>query len=274
MPEIKNYDIYNSEMEKGMKDKLFFIKFLNPDLSYTFIDFGCANGKLLEQLSKIRENSDDLYIGYDKSPDMISFAKSQWNGIGHILFTTHWDDCLGLKNPILILSSVIHEVISYGTKPEIDNFWDVVFKSNFDYIFIRDMCCSKTMNREVPKSYGENWFWDKLYADNEHNEFFVQQVKQFEDKWGSVFTVKNFLHFLLKYRYVVNWDRELQENYFALSQKELLSRIASSDYDVLNFSRFQLPIIKKYTHSTTNTIMDSTHVKVALTKRNSFGDID
>ncbi|MGA1049083.1 MAG: hypothetical protein ACO3UU_13830, partial [Minisyncoccia bacterium] len=36
----------------------------------------------------------------------------------------------------------------------------------------------------------------------------------FEKVWGSIFKdYRNFIHFLLKYRYTDNWEREVNENY-------------------------------------------------------------
>lgn len=53
-------------------------------------------------------------------------------------------------------------------------------------------------------------------------------LRSFEDVWGDVcdvrarkVNVKNLIHFLVKYRYVENWEREVQENYFPVSQDRL-----------------------------------------------------
>ena len=95
--EIKDFTFYTSEMEKGMQDKLFFLKFLPKHNWYNFIDFGCANGKTLEAISIARNPKngrhwDDTFCGYDKSEEMIQLARSQWQGHSDdVQFVSDWN---------------------------------------------------------------------------------------------------------------------------------------------------------------------------------------
>lgn len=70
MNSISDYSSYNLEMNKSLKDKLFFIDKINVD---SILDFGCANGIMAEGLSKY-SNIESIF-GYDIDPKMISLSK-------------------------------------------------------------------------------------------------------------------------------------------------------------------------------------------------------
>ena len=284
---IKDFTFYTSEMEKGMKDKLFFLDFLDEHQSYNFLDYGCANGKVLEAISNVRKNQYDVFCGYDKSSEMIQLAKSQWQGFNiNAEFISHWPDRHVDKNKptVLILSSVLHEIYSFysqvfGSKAWIKEFWKEVFEANADYIVIRDMCWSSDMDREMEGERNilrscnglQGYEIKSYFLPNflRYSDVTEKQVEEFEAVWGPITNIKNFLHLLLKYRYVVNWEREVKENYFALSDKELFSRVFNSQYNIQYVSRFQLPIIEKFTKlGFGNDINDNTHIKMIL-KRSS-----
>lgn len=279
--EIKDFSFYTSEMEKGMQDKLFFLKFLNRS-SYNFLDFGCANGKTLEAISLARNpknerNYFDAFCGYDKSDEMIQLARSQWQGnSNNVQFVNDWDKRFEEKGKptVLILSSILHEIYSYNNTAEIEKFWKQIFDVKAQYISIRDMCWSSNMDREMVDDDRESmphYEWNYHFISKFTKNSGVQkwQIDEFEDKWGSIRNVKNFLHLLLKYRYVVNWERELRENYFALEDVELFKRIQNPWYNIVYVERFQLPTIEEYTHLgyTSNNIFDNTHIKVILKRK-------
>ena len=54
---------------------------------------------------------------------------------------------VGVDNATLILSSVIHEVYSYGDNQSVNEFWRQVFNENFRYIAIRDLTPRKSIDR-------------------------------------------------------------------------------------------------------------------------------
>ena len=58
--EITNYVTYNYNMSLSVSDKLFFLDKVDFDV---IVDFGCADGILLEELSKLKP--DVRLIGYD-----------------------------------------------------------------------------------------------------------------------------------------------------------------------------------------------------------------
>lgn len=260
-----NIDSYNKEMSKGMEDKLFFLKEL-PNDTYNFVDFGCADGMMINTLIH-GLGTGHKYIGYDISETMIDLAKSNYNGPanGDVVFTNNWDnvieeiECSNKNKTVLILSSVIHEVYSYGTDESVEEFWKNVFHPVFDYIIIRDMCPSKDIDRPS----------DKRISGNVAGNANIKQLYEFMDVWGPIANNKNMIHFLLKYRWKVNWKREVNENYFPIYVEELLEKFKSiNGYNLDYFKRFRVPFldkcIKEDFHIELN---DYTHIKAIFSRK-------
>ena len=268
MPEIgkpfNNIDSYNDSMRKAMKDKLFFLDFV-PERNCLFVDFGCADGSLITALYESKKYDDSIYIGYDISSEMINLAKGKFNHqTNNVSFTTNWGDVLEklqdkqYKRKILILSSVIHEVYSYAKcESEIIGFWDKVLYSAFDYICVRDMMYSQDMNRSIKSSI---FSLDKSQKKLQE-EPLKSCLNQFEEYWGSINNVKNLIHFLLKYRWQINWERELNENYFPIEVTEFLDKFKEK-YNTVYLERFRVPFLEEcWSKDFGIKIDDYTHIK-------------
>ncbi len=255
---------YNKEMQKGMEDKLFFLDKLPKNTDYVFVDFGCADGSMINALSSILEGHYNIYVGYDISKTMLDLAKTNYHGPSNaeVVFTDKWNevkryiDRIGHKS-VLILSSVIHEVYSYAKdQNDIATFWKRVLNTGFDYIVIRDMCPSEDIDRNNTCK-----FVDKIKnkADNE-------LLNEFEKEWGSIWNNKNMIHFLLKYRWKVNWERECYENYFPITIQNLLEYFKNFNIDY--FERFRVPFLDKCIKEDYNIeLEDYTHIKAIFTKK-------
>jgi len=251
MEAIKDIDIYNSGMRKSLLDKSFFIDKIEANI---FVDYGCADGSLMQFIHSLFPEY--KYIGYDISQEMINIARSKSNK--DLKFTTDWNQVLLLihneiKPKVLILSSIIHEIYSYGN---IEEFWSRVFNSNFDYIIIRDMMVS----RECERLTEINDLIRVLnYADK-------NKLYEFENYWGSIKYNKNLIHYLLKYRYLENWSREVKENYLPIIVENLLSRI-SNNYEVVFHEHYILPFLKQQVRKDFKVdLKDNTHIKMILKK--------
>ena len=244
--------IYVQRMEKSMYDKLFFVDKLFDNIT-TFIDFGCADGTLI---SYAQHYMDCEFIGYDTSEQMISLAKEKNL---NAKFYTNWKDIAKHLNYdffdcAINLSSVIHEVYSYATsQKDIDDFWDIVLNSNFKYIIIRDM--SNT-----------NKFWQNNNILYQIYNRYPKQIKDFEDIYGKITTQKQLVHFLLKYKYVENWDREVKENYLPISLHDILEMPNTlAKYNIEYKEKYCLPYIKHMIDTEFNTdFTDNTHYKLIL----------
>ena len=268
---FSNIKYYNKEMQKGMEDKLFFIDRLPQDQDYVFVDFGCADGTMINALTELyADNKDNHYVGYDISETMIDIAKTNYHGPygANVRFHSNWKDVQEHINImketwgdkykfVLILSSVIHEVYSYGDVHSIHDFWDHTVNSDFDYIIVRDMCPSGDINREASS--------DLVKAIMSKRSVGIQ-LEQFQNKWGSILNNKNLIHFLLKYRWTVNWGRELNENYFPIYVNDLIENV-KPNYKIDYLERFRVPFLDKcFKNDFGIELNDYTHIKAIFSK--------
>ena len=99
---------------------------------------------------------------------------------------------------------------------------------------------------------------DKLYLDS------------FEKNWGTINnSYRTFIHYLLKYRFTDNWDREVKENYLPVSLETLKLKIPS-DYKIVYEEDFLLPFLKQQVKKDFNIeLVHSTHTKMVI-KNNNF----
>lgn len=253
---ISNYDKYIADMEKGMSDKLFFINDVDFDV---VVDFGCADGTFLSKLQKIKPNS--KIIGYDLDDEMLKKASDKLGK--KALLTSNWSDVIievsKYRNPLLNLSSVIHEVYSYSHASVVKKFWEnQVFGGDFKWITIRDMIPSVQMHRNEIDKFKEDVEKVRAKADPRH-------LSSFEDRWEKIGNnYRTFVHFLLKYRYIDNWNREVNENYLPITLETLKKKIPSS-YKIVKEDSFILPFIQDQIYKDFGIeITHSTHVKMII----------
>ena len=256
MNQISDINTYTSRMAKSCEDKLFFMNKISDVKN--IVDFGCADGTLIREMNKVMPNV--RYIGYDNNLEMIRIAQSKSSSNSNISFTDTFPSNVCGKSSLLNLSSVIHEIYSYCNEDEIYELWNNVFLSGFEYISIRDLCVSKNVNRRTDRAD-----YLKLIekADN-------KQIKEFQLIWGLLMDNRNFLHFLMKYKYVENWDREVKENYFPITLEELLKKIPY-DHEIVYINTYCLPYTKSMIEKDFGiSIKDNTHVKLLLRKRINY----
>lgn len=249
---ITDREIYLTRMERSILDKMFFIDKVFEPFEYV-LDFGCANGVLIKAL---REMCPEYrYAGYDIDSDMIAAARSKLPGVP---FFTDWDSiALPFERCLLNISSTIHEVYSYGTKADVEQFWERVFGSGFRYVTIRDMMFSQSLERPADET--------QLAAVRAGG--FEKQLEDFEQVRGEITTQKQLVHFLLKYRYTQNWEREVREDYFPISAEALLA-LVPDNYSITFCERFTLPFTAwQIRRDFGIDLTDHTHIKLILERR-------
>jgi hypothetical protein len=257
---IADFDEYVEGMKLSMEDKLFFVNRLDFDV---IVDFGCANGTFLSIVKNMKPNV--KLIGYDLDDTMLSKAESILGE--EALLTSNWNQVVGelskYKRPLLNLSSVIHEVYSYSHSSVIKKFWEQqVFGGNFKWITIRDMIPSVEIHKGELKSFEDDVKRVKDLADPYY-------LKSFEERWEPIEnSYRTFVHFLLKYRYIDNWQRELNENYLPVSLETVKKKIPSS-YKIISEEDFVVPFIKeKVMEDFGILIKHSTHTKMIILNNN------
>lgn len=253
-PNIPNIALYQARMEKSLIDKLYF---LDKTDATTFIDYGCADGVLINTMHKLFPEY--KYAGYDLSEEMIKKANSTVGSAEGRLFTTNWNDIeffmetAGGKK-CLILSSIIHEAFSYLNPDELKEFWNRVWNSGFEYIAIRDMMVSCHVNREA----------DPIAVSRVRQIYDPNKIHEWESQWGSLNGNWSLVHFLLTYRYTDNWARELKENYLPINYEDFLHQIPAH-YMPMHIEHYTLPFIRQQVEKDFNVVLaDRTHLKLIL----------
>ena len=246
--DIKNIDNYCYKMKQSVYDKAFFIDKIYSPIDF-IVDYGCADGALLKFLNFVYPEC--KYIGYDNNKDMLEKARTNFPQAD---FFQNWEDIVYAPScSLLNLSSVIHEVYSYLPDCEIEKFWSRVFNSKFKYIAIRDMAISQ-----------KSMYLTDIVDTIKLNSIFPKLVKEFENVWGSVTEHKNYIHFLLKYKYTENWNRELHENYLPLTVEQLLDKVPDN-YEVIYFDHGPLPYkVAQVKDELEIDFNDATHIKLLL----------
>ena len=253
---ITSLETYNTEMQKALADKVFFMDVL--DDTDTLIDFGCADGSLLKV---VRSQKPGLkLVGIDMNKDMIDIARADIpDGKFFIDTLPVIDKSIDTKNAAINLSSVLHEVYSYCTSQQIESFWDSLNNTGCKYIIIRDMLCNVHDSKSNPEAEA------KIRAKAEY----AGPLQDFEEVWGSIEDKRKLIHFLLKYRYRLNWDREVRENYLPLDETLLLSKLDLNKYEIVSKELFVLPFIGKNVKDTFDIdLKDTTHIKLILKRKN------
>lgn len=248
MRALNNINIYNERMSAGIEDKLWFLDKIDGD---TIVDFGCADGALLQHIAMLRP--DVKLIGIDNNAKMRALAKQNVPS-ATIIDIEQLNEDIDLSNSILVLSSVIHEIFAYNTYNDANAILKKLFSLNFKYIAIRDMFLSMHMECASHSMMVKN-IYDHANKDN---------LESFERIWGSISWRENAIHFLLKYRYTENWNREVYENYFAMRLEEFMRNIPNT-YKLEYKEHYVLPYIQDIVLKDFNILLtDNTHAKILL----------
>lgn len=247
MEKISDYGTYTDGMRKSMTDKTWFLNMI--DGAMEIVDYGCADGALLQYISDAMPGVFDL-TGIDIDEEMIKMASVNLScncKQSVFLYTPDEYERFAATAHISCLNcgSVIHEVYSYGTPESIEKFWDFAFNTGFKYIAIRDMAMSK-IDISVPQEKSSDalrkigvYNYQHPDAEARWHEYMNYSVDLTRNKCSW----RNIIHYLLKYRYITNWDREMRENYLPLLTEEILLKIPS-DYRVKYYEHYTLPYLK------------------------------
>lgn len=254
MDEVKNLEVYVRRMEKSLMDKLFFVDKIYEPVN-SILDFGCANGVLIQTMQRLFPEYN--YVGYDISPEMLQQAKIN---APEAVFYEDWDQIsLDFSGSLLNISSTVHEVYAYGNEASVAQFWDRVFHSGFRYIAIRDMMLSRNAQGTTSP------------ADLEKiRKLFPEKLAEYESIWGSVAQRFHFIHYLLKYRYTENWEREIRENYLPITVEQMLDMIPDH-YEIIYQEHYVMPFVRQHIyHDSGIDLQDPTHFKLLLKRKDHY----
>ena len=229
--------IYCESMAKSLEDKLFFLNEIDINEYDYIVDFGCADGRILEVLDEKLTNRKTILIGIEKNKVMFDQLVSLAGRAKHRMIVSieliDGDNKIvnllkkaGKKN-LIIFSSVLHEYDWENFKP---------FFIFFDTIVMRDMQCPEKDWYKVPKS-------TRALVTKDFPEELLAKLEQ---KYGRINDLDRLYRYFLMYRYVDNFDHELQEDYFNIIWENLKEWL-TCDYvfHVLYEKDYILPFIKQ-----------------------------
>ena len=248
---IKNLGAYNNGMAKSLQDKLFFLPIIGDRIT-DFTDFGCADGTVLEAIHNYNNNIG--LCGVDLNTDMLSLTEERVPNARLICDTIPPDSKSWLKGTVLNLSSVLHEVNSYCEECEKEAFWNALNDSGYAYITIRDMIYNGTDD--------ESCFFCYPHTIKEIGDGKFGDIYEFEDIWGSIANKKNLMHYLLKYRYIQNWKREVKENYLGYSTNDIINHIDSGKYELIYRKDYILPFLRNRIHDDFDIWIDTPPIQI------------
>lgn len=213
MDDIINPQRYLDRMSKPLQEKLRVAKFF-PEGVKTVLDVGCADGTVTIALAEMFPEIQ--FVGIDLNREFIEIAKEKVSGKTNIIFeNVYLRD--RLANPdrfdVVLFCSVLHEFFSYGegvstvVKALADAHEILKPKGN---LIIRDMILYDYM------SNSDLWT-EKIEKKIKSKGDLTDLVADFENTFGQLSKTKTINHFLLKYMYGDNWQREGKENYVPVS---------------------------------------------------------
>lgn len=262
---ITNMGTYLGGMQKGISDKLFFLNHIHPAV---IVDFGSADGSVVAEIHQRKPNI--KLIGYDISPDMLELSKQKHPGI---TFIEKWDEVVAevrnKPNTCLLLSSVLHEVYSYSDTEGVEQFWKNIMSAGFEYIVVRDTIPSRDIEEVAHDRFKQDVEIVRDVVTKQGNEELIQD---YENRWGSLDkSYKNFVRFVLMYRYRDNWSRERLEDYLPISYEQLLDLFLGeweNHYRIIYDKQFKFkPIQRSFDRDFGVSLRKDLHLKLILRKR-------
>lgn len=239
MDNIQDIDAYFSGMSATLRDKCWWLNKI-PDEIDTIVDYGCAQGDLAIMIDQMASGR-FKYIGIDNSPEMLALARHNH----HLHFAKRdsefYSELSGIKQKcdtsksILVLNSVMHEFFSYLHEAERKALLAEMFGAGFAFVAIRDMYMPESNDtfdvKQAIKKIHDSPYSDMWKEYNSCIDNFTckgnRPICWYRDAFLRV------AEFLMKYRYISNWRREMNETYFWAWLYDISSEISLYRYTYL-----------------------------------------
>lgn len=279
---IADESLYNAEMAKSLIDKIYFLDKVDANL---FVDYGCADGIMLCFIEHVFPGVQ--LVGYDIDENQLEAARRnalRQNPNTQIVFTSDWNEVRSIvlrerekgTKSCLVLSSVLHEIHQYLGEGEQSRVRKEIWGGDispateagsipqetmeilFNFIAFRDLMVSRTASRPS----------DPMQVARIIQCFDPKRLAEWTATWGSIEENWSLTHFILTYRYEVNWARELKENYLPVPYEDFLASIPPYYFPVYK-DHFTLPFLRRCVKERFGfDLNERTHLKLVLEYRN------
>ncbi|MEK7066597.1 MAG: class I SAM-dependent methyltransferase, partial [Patescibacteria group bacterium] len=180
----------------------------------TLLDVGCADGTITLALADMFPHMS--FVGIDLNEGFLNIARERIGERKNVSFE-HGYLRERLSNPerfdVVLFCSVLHEFYSYGEGistivKALSDAHEILNKGGT--LILRDMILYDYAGKS------------ELWVEETKNKVKTKEeirylLADFETIFGPTKTVKQLNHFLLKYMYADNWEREGKENYVPVS---------------------------------------------------------
>lgn len=241
MTPVSDLAAYNKALARSLSSKLFWVDKVPVADLRRIIDVGCGDGTVLKALGRAWPHVE--LVGIDSEVRQLQEAFDNLHGHpGGVSLLADPGALMGSaedrRHSLVLLSSVMHEVLS---TPGLNwrDWWQEVENMGATWIVVRDMALPGYVYRRPVPPYFSVKFWEWCMRLSDADKL---RYAQFARRWGHATASQDTLHhFLLKWPYADNWERELEENYVKWSAEEYRLHLTSGAYEVVYFAQNSTP---------------------------------
>lgn len=253
---MNNKDKYLRDLKKGKLSKMFWVDKID---FRNVIDFGAGDGALYEWL--IEEGYSFNYMAIENNKSFVDILEEKGIPNSYRLDRESFDEVYNrYSKTVLVLSSVVHEIMSNKTGYEIEKIFNTLQSFDIEYIVIRDM------------SYDDNGLCDKPPVFKNNTDFMSAEeyglMSRFEElREMYSFNEKKLLHeYFLKYHYIENWDTEKNEIYTWFNKDTICEKFPK--YECIYKNSYIHPYLNNKLSSTlSRNFLQDTHYEVILRRK-------
>lgn len=233
---------YLQRLAAGLNDKLRVARYL-PDGASSVLDVGCADGALTVALAAYYPGVH--FLGIDLDEGFIAQAQehARCSALPNVEFRRVYLREL-LVEPTrfdcAIFASVLHEFWTYGEGIS------SVLKALADAHELLHAGGTTIIRDMVLESYADRATLHvaSIRAKVQASPH-AAMLTAFETYWGEATNLATLNHFLLKYRYQENWERELPEHYVPVTNEQYMQTFALLGMRVQTHSLYLIPFLRE-----------------------------
>lgn len=230
-------DNYLGDMEKNIQNKVNdIIKHISQEDTNLVIDVGVGSGLLTYHIAKHLPNTD--VIGIDRNPDFVKHAQETYKlenlEYVHDDIIHFMSEFKHIDNIVMIFSSVMHEIFSYGSG--LTSISHIISNCNANRIIIRDFVAPSDPNQLVVMHHVRDdpvaRPFHTFAKEYQHFPILCTNMKALGNKYIYTTNMRSAYEYIYRKDFVQNWDYELQEQYGFWSKDIAYHILKSNGYDI------------------------------------------